>query len=121
MISINQPQPDRLDIAFEGKLDAAQMRATLDELADKSQDIEQGRMFYQVGDFDFPSFGALAVELTHIPQMLRVFRRFRRVAVVADAAWVRGISEFEGALFPGMELKAFPQARRDEAEAWLAG
>ncbi|HEX5662247.1 MULTISPECIES: STAS/SEC14 domain-containing protein [unclassified Lysobacter] len=121
MISITRPQPDRVDVAFEGKLDAAGMRAALDELAAQSQDIERGRMLYSVGDFDFPSFGALAVELARIPQLLRVFRRFRRVAVVADAAWVRGISEFEGALFPGMELKAFPAARRSEAEAWLAG
>ncbi len=44
MISITRPQPDRVDVAFEGKLDAAGMRAALDELAAQSQDIERGRM-----------------------------------------------------------------------------
>jgi|SRR5688500_14402625 len=121
MISITRPQPDRLDVTFAGKLDADAMRTALDQLVEQSQDIENGRMLYSIGDFDFPSFGAVAVEISRIGQMLRVFRRFRRVAVVADAAWVRGISQFEGALFPGMEVKAFPEARRGDAEAWLAG
>jgi hypothetical protein len=121
MITVTRPQPNRLDVTFEGKLDAAGMRAALDALARQSEGIERGSMLYVVGDFDFPSLGAIGVELGHIPQMLRTFRRFRRVAVLADAAWVRGISEFEGAMFPGMELRAFPSARREEAEAWLAG
>ena len=121
MITITRPRPDRLDVSFAGKLDTAGMRTALDELSRQSQDIERGSLLLSVGDFDFPSLGAIGVELARIPEMLRVFRRFRRVAVLADAAWVRRLSEVEGALFPGMELEAFPTAQRAEAEAWLAG
>ena len=121
MITITRPLPNRIDVAFEGRLDASGARAALDELARQSEGIDQGSMLYVVGDFDFPSLGAIGVELGRIPQLVRTFRRFRRVAVLADAAWVRGVSEFEGAFFPGMELKAFPMAQREQAEAWLAG
>lgn len=121
MITITRPQTNRLELAFSGKIDAAGMRAALDELSAQSQGIERGSLLMMVGDFDFPSLGAIGVELSRLPEMLRVFRRFRRVAVLSDAAWVRRMSELEGALFPGMELEAFPMAQRAQAEAWLAG
>jgi hypothetical protein len=96
------------------------MRAGLDELFTKAAGIEHGLMFYRVRDFDMPSMGAIAVELRHMVPLLRLLRRFDRIAVVADAGWVRKASEIEGALFPGIELKAFDPAHAAEAEAWLA-
>lgn len=119
MLTITRRGDDRLDIEFHGALDAAQMRAGLDDLFARSAGIEHGRMLYRVGDFDMPTLGAIAVELRHMAQMLRLMRRFDRIAVVADAAWVRGVSELEGALMPGVELKAFDTAHAAEAEAWL--
>ncbi len=76
-------------------------------------------MLYRIRDFDMPSMGAIAVELQYMVPLLRLLRRFDRIAVVADAGWVRRMSEIEGALFPGIELKAFDPAHAAEAEAWL--
>lgn len=121
MLTITPRGDNRLDIEFHGSIDAVQMRAGLDELFTKAAGIEHGRMFYRVRDFDMPSLGAIAVELRHTMQLLRLMRRFDRIAVVADAGWVRKISEIEGALIPGIELKAFDAAHEAEAEAWLAG
>lgn len=120
MLTITHRGDQRLDIEFQGSIDAAQMRAGLDELFDKAAGIEHGRMFYRIRDFDMPSMGAIAVELRHMAQLLRLLRRFDRIAVVADAGWVRQMSEIEGALIPGIELKAFDPAHAAEAEAWLA-
>jgi hypothetical protein len=57
--------------------------------------------------------------LSRIPQLFRFVRRFDRMAVVADKAWVRKASEFEGALIPGLQIKAFDLDQEEEAEAWL--
>lgn len=120
MVRIERKAGDRLDVSFEGRIDEAGMHAVLDELQSKSQGIEDGTMLYSVGDFDLPSFGAIAVELSRIHGLLRTMRRFRKVALLADSAWVRAFASIEGALLPGLELKAFPQEERDVAEAWLA-
>lgn len=119
MLTITSRGPNRLDIDFQGSIDAAQMRAGLDDLFAKAAGIEHGRMLYRIRDFDMPSVGAIAVELRQMVPLLRLLRRFDRIAVVADAGWVRRMSEIEGALFPGLELKAFDPAHAAEAEAWL--
>lgn len=120
MVRIERKAGDRLDVSFEGRIDEAGMRAVLDELQSKSQDIEDGTMLYSVGDFDLPSFGAIAGELSRIHDLLRTMRRFRKIALLADSGWVRALASIEGALLPGLELKAFHQEERDVAEAWLA-
>ena len=53
--------------------------------------------------------------------MLGLMKKFNRAAVLTDKAWLKKISEFEGALFPGLEIKAFDRDQRAEAEAWLSG
>jgi hypothetical protein len=119
MISIDRTTDHRLDIAFRGSIDADGMRALIDELQAKSLGIEDGTMLYTVGDFDFPSFGAIGVELSRIPALFRIMRRFRKVALVADEAWVRAVGRIEGALIPGLELRAFAPEERAQAESWL--
>jgi hypothetical protein len=63
----------------------------------------------------------MGVELSRIPQLFRFARRFDRMAVVADKAWVRTVSELEGVLIPGLRIKAFGLDQEAEAEAWLQG
>lgn len=119
MFAVNRVGPDRVDIEFSGRLDAEEMKAALDEFFDKTHDIEHGRMLYRIGDFDLPTLGAIGVELSRIPKMFGLIRRFDRVVVLADQAWVRTASEIEGALIPGLVIKSFERGREAEAEAWL--
>lgn len=109
----------RLDIELSGKIDKAEMKRLLDELMAKSDDITQGVLLMRIDKFDFPSLGAIGVELSSMPSLFRFIRRFDRVAVMVDKAWVRKISEIEGALIPGLELKAFDLTEGAEAEGWL--
>ena len=39
--------------------------------------------------------------------MLGLMKKFDRAAVLTDKTWLKKISEFKGALFPGLEIKAF--------------
>ncbi|MNP71590.1 hypothetical protein D3C76_1679940 [compost metagenome] len=95
------------------------MRAGLDELTQKSEGIAHGRMLYRVGEFEVPTLGAMAVEVSRLPQLFRVVRRFDRMAVVADKKWIRKVSEVEGTLIPGLTIKAFDSHQAADAEAWL--
>ncbi len=119
MFQVTRNGENRLDVDFAGKLDSDGMRAALDQLTQQSEGIEHGRMLYRVGKFSMPTLGAIGVELAHIPQLFRVARRFERMAVVADEGWVRKASEVEGALIPGLQIKAFDSIQEAKAEAWL--
>lgn len=121
MFRVTPNGPNRIDIEFEGKLDSDEMRTALDELISKSANIEHGRMLYRIGDFEIPTLGALGVELSRIPQLFRLIGKFDRAAVLADKKWVQTVSEIEGALIPGLKIKAFNPDEESEAEAWLTG
>jgi len=120
MFKIIQNVPNRLDIETSGKLNTEDMKIVLDELASKSQNIENGKMLYEIIDFHLPSLGAIGVELSQLPKMFGLLRKFDRAAVLSDKTWIKKVSELEGALFPGLEVKAFNRDQKAEAEAWLS-
>ncbi|MGA1790684.1 MAG: STAS/SEC14 domain-containing protein [bacterium] len=111
---------NRLDIEMSGKLNAEDMIIALDELVSKSENIENGKMLYDVIDFHIPSLDAITIEFSRLPYMFGFLKKFRRAAVLTDKTWLKKVSEFEGALFPGLEIKAFSRDQKIEAEAWLS-
>ncbi len=121
MFSVTPNGPNRVDIEFSGKLDSDDMKAALDELVTKTEGIENGRMLYRVGDFKLPTLGAIAIEFSRLPSMFGLIKKFDRCAVLADQDWIKKISEIEGALIPGLEIKGFSPDEEEAAEAWLAG
>ncbi len=120
MFKVTLKGKNRLDIELSGKLDAEEMKIALDELVSKSENIENGRMLYDVIEFHIPSLGAIVIELSRLPSMFGLIKKFDRAAVLTDKTWLKKVSELEGALFPGLEIKAFDRDQRAEAEAWLA-
>lgn len=111
---------NRLDIELSGKLNTEEMKIALDELENKSRDIENGKMLYEIIDFHIPSLGAIAVEFSLLPSMFGLMKKFDRVAVLTDKTWLKRVSEFEGHFFPGLEIKAFDRDQKEEAEVWLS-
>ena len=121
MFKVIQNGVNRLDIEMSGKLNAEEMKTALDELINKSVDIKNGKMFYDIVDFHLPSLEAIAVEFSRLPSMLKFIRKFSRAAVLTDKTWLKKVSELEGVLIPGLEIKAFERDQRAVAEAWLTG
>ena len=119
MFKVTLNGKNRIDIQLSGKLDSDQMRTALDDLVDKSDDIDNGKMLYDVIDFHMPSLSAIAIEFSRLPEMFGLIRKFSKAAVLSDKSWIKKVSELEGVLMPGLEIKAFSRDQREEAEAWL--
>ncbi len=120
MFIVTKKGNNHLEITLSGKLDSEDMKHALDELEDKSKDIVNGTLLYNVIDFHLPSLGGIAVEFSRLPSMFGWIRKFKRAAVLTDKAWIKKVSEFEGTLIPGLEIKGFGADERDKAEAWLS-
>lgn len=120
MLRVTKPSPNRVDIELSGTLDADAMRAALDDLIAKSEDVTNGKMLYTITDFSMPSLGAIGVELQRLPKLFGLLGKFDRCAVLCDESWLRTAAEIEGALFPGIQIKSFERAEAEDAEAWLA-
>ncbi|RLB67739.1 MAG: STAS/SEC14 domain-containing protein [Deltaproteobacteria bacterium] len=119
MFKITQKGKNRLDIELSGKLNTEEMKTALDELESKSENIENGKMLYEIIDFHLPSLGAIGVELSRLPSMFALVKKFDRAAVLTDKTWLQKASELEGLLYPNLEIKAFNRDQKEEAEAWL--
>ena len=111
---------NRLDIELSGKLDAEDMRTALDTLLSNSKNIENGKMLYEIVDFHIPSLGAIGIKLSRLPALVVLMKKFDRVAVLTDKAWLKKASKLDGVLFPWLEIKAFNRNQKTVAEAWLA-
>ena len=120
MFKVEQNGMNRLDIQLSGKLDTEEMKIALDELVSKSDNNENGKMLYEIIDFHLPSIGAIVIEFSRLPSMFSLMKKFDRAAVLTDETWLNKVSEFEGALFPGLEIKAFDRDQKVEAETWLS-
>ena len=111
---------DRIEIEISGKLDTQNMIIALDELVSLSENIENGTMLFDVIDYHLPSLGAIKEEFSRLPSMLGFMKKFTRAALLTDKTWLKMIGELEGAVYPGLEVKAFRRNQRSEAEAWLS-
>ena len=120
MFKIMKNGTNRLDIEMSGKLDAESMKVALDELVSESENIQNGKMLYTITDFQLPTLSAIGIEFSRLPSMFGLMRKFKRAAVLTDKTWLKKVSEFEGALFPGLEIKAFNIDQKADAEAWLS-
>lgn len=120
MFQTTRVSENRVDVVFNGKLDKEAMKVALDDMIRQAKGISDGAIRVDIGAFEMPTLGAMAVELSRIPQLFRFIRQFDRMAVVASQEWVRKMSTIEGAMIPGLNLKAFAPGQSAEAEAWLA-
>lgn len=120
MLKITKHSADRVDIDLSGSLDADAMRDGLDKLIAASEDVRNGHMCYRITDFSLPTMGAIGVEMTRLPKLFGLLGKFDKCAVLTDSDWLRKAAEFEGALFPGLEIKGFELDEHDKAEEWLA-
>ena len=120
MFSLKITGKNRVDMEFSGKIDSAGMHQVLDEFEDKLEGMDNVRMLYRIENFQMPTFGAMMVKMGELPSLLKLMKRFDKIAILADKTWIQKVADLEGCLFPGLDIKGFDLDRGDDAEAWLA-
>lgn len=120
MFKVTRTDANRLDIEMSGKLSNQEIRIALDELGSKSENINNGKLLYDVIDFRLPSIGGIAIEFSLLPAVFKLLKKFDRTAILTDKTWLKKLSELEGLLYPGLKIKAYNRDQRAEAEAWLS-
>ncbi|MDD9979050.1 MAG: STAS/SEC14 domain-containing protein [Boseongicola sp.] len=108
-------------LTISGQIDEAEMRSGLDAFLNILSDDGKTDFLYTISDFAMPELSAIAVEFGYIPRLLSSIPKIGRVAVIADAAWLRQAAEIEGLLLPGMTIESFSPGHEADAEAWLMG
>ncbi len=119
MFTVERVDNHTLTMTLSGKLDKHQMIRALDDLETQSLGIENGKMLYDIVEFHMPSLAAIAIEFSRLPRMFKLIGQFSRAAVLTDKSWLQTMSEWEGKLMPGLEIKAFERHQREAAELWL--
>ena len=119
MFKVTRHGDNRLDVELSGRLDSDEMKTALDDLVDLSDTIENGKMLYDIIDFNMPSMNAIAIELSRLPELFGLIKKYSKIAVLSDTNWIKKASELEGMLIPGLDIKAFDREQREEAEKWL--
>ncbi len=121
MLLVHKTNSHRLDLEIGGPLDADMMKLGLEDLFQKSEGMSDAQMIIKIADFAMPTFAAVMIEMARLPALFTAMRRFEKCAVLTDAKWMQKAAQIEGALMPGLEIKAFDMEDAPAAETWLTG
>lgn len=113
-------RPNLVVIEASGAMDAVAMEVALDMLVPVVKDMEHGGMLMRAEGVEWPSLGAIGVELRHWVQLMAMIRKVDRVAVLTERGWMRNLAAVESLLVPNLEIRSFEPGDEDAARAWLA-
>lgn len=119
MFQVIKKSDNRVDLKISGTIDSKEMASGLDQLIAATESMNNGKMLYTIHDIHMPTLGAIGVEMKRIPKLFSLVHNIDYAAVIADKTWMQKASEVKGALFPGLEIKAFSPGQETEAESWL--
>lgn len=117
--TVKRTGPNSLHTTVSGALDAVAMEAALQALTLEMEGMVHGDMLMVDQGTEWPTIGAIGVELRHWPQLMAMLHQLDRVALVSHNPLFRTAATIESALIPGYEIRCF----NDETSAadWLAG
>lgn len=111
----SEPESPVIELRVSGHVTEDELEANMDRLR---MDLDQGgktRLIEIIEGFTGIEPAALFADAR---LGLPLARRFHRVAVVADQAWIRGLSHL-GPLFTHAKVKVFADEQLAEARAWI--
>jgi len=114
------PLTDRaLEIIAEGNFSGADVAPAFNRLAAILDDTPRLDLFVDVRGSPSIALSVFGEEMKHIPLIFRLIRQLDRVAIVADAAWVRTASRIESAVIPGLHYGVYSRDEAAHAREWL--
>ena len=101
-----------------GPLDPQEAAAWLSEAGQANDNLA---LCVKMATDDFDDLSAVNKQFRQIGDVLRRAPMLEKCAVVTDSAFVRNTAKVEGAVIPGLEIRAFDTDESDPADAWLKG
>lgn len=120
MLQLTNREGGRIDIAMDGKVDAAAMERVLDELILHMETADDARLLFDITDFHMPSLDAIGVKFSKVRSLFGMLKKIDRIAILTDEKWMHQASKLENMMLPGIRVKAFLRDQRTAAESWLS-
>jgi hypothetical protein len=112
--------PNLLVVETTGQMDAVAMEIALNVLVDQMDGMHHGGILMRANDVEWPTLGAIAVELRHWVQLMAAIKKVDKVALISDQDWIRRAASVESALIPNLVIKSFDPGAEAAARDWLA-
>jgi hypothetical protein len=119
MLTFTPLSPHSIAIVAEGHFTAADIAPALDRLSAILDTTPQLDILADVRGSPSIAPSVIIEELKHLPLLIRLIRAIDRVAIVADAEWIRTASRIESALIPGVHYEVYERKDEAHARAWL--
>lgn len=113
-------KPNLVVIEASGAMTAVSMEIALTMLVPVVKDMSHGGMLVRAEGVEWPTLGAIGVELRHWGQLMAMIRKVDRVAVLTSRGWMRNLALVESLLVPNLEIRSFAPDDEAGARAWLA-
>lgn len=121
MFRIDHAPDGLIEITLDSHSDPAETEAALQHLIGDLEAADLSNLLVHMGDAGLPQISTLAVQLRHLPHLMRLLSRIDRIAVLSDQGWVRTGAEIEGLVLPGVDIRAWPHADEAAARIWARG
>ena len=114
------PLTDRaIEIVAEGRFTSAEVASALNRMTAILDDMPKLDVLADVRGSPSIALSAITEELKRLPLVFRMIRQIERVAIVADAQWIRIVSRVEGAVIPGVHYEVYERHEAAHAREWL--
>ncbi|MBL4626815.1 MAG: STAS/SEC14 domain-containing protein [Roseicyclus sp.] len=116
--TVERTGPNSLRVTLAGALDSVAMEIGLQTLSTEMEGMAHGDLLMIDQGAEWPSLGAIGVELRHWPQMMAMLHQLDHVALVTHNQIFRAAAAVESALIPGYVIRSFNDVA--SAQKWLA-
>jgi hypothetical protein len=121
MLETIESAGDVVAVKVSHKITGSDLDTVMDQLDQAMAKHETIHVFVETQSIDGIEISKLPAYMTRALPLFGKLRRFGRVAVVADQAWVRAGARLESALLPNISYRTYLSDERDEAFAWVTG
>jgi hypothetical protein len=105
-----------IGIRISGKIEKADMEKMIKQAEVKFAQNEKLGIYVELESFEGISFEALIQDLKFA---LPNIKRFHKKAVVSRREWLGKIAEISDRVLPGIEIRHFPLAQKEDAMEWV--
>lgn len=112
---------DVLAVTYSGSITGNDLDAALDRLEAMLARPGKIHFFIEMKTIESLELSAMPHHMARSFPLFGALKRFGRVAVVADQAWIRVLTRLESALLPNISYRVYEPQEREEALEWALG